>query len=271
MRLPVHLAASEQPADWSSICLLAAAHSALRSRAPQIIRQMLRVAAPITMQTSASGGLLTPGSSENANTPGQSPKAGQAAQGCPAGAGDSRSQAKYAVCHQTPSPLPLTALNQTRLCAGCHLSKDRGMGCPAWPREVWMQNPMSQTCLCCIKGASTLMGLPLSMVPLAARNVTPPVSLCSPSSTSQLSILVGAHTNHSSLHACRLPLASMGAGCMGSPRAGGSPSSRTASLRQSLDGPVPLQSRLSRSSTLRGNDGSQTARESVARQVCAVL
>lgn len=111
-----------------------------------------------TPLNSAAGGLVTPVSSENANTPGQSPKAGQArgsatAQGSPAGAGDSR-----------------------------------------------------------------------------------------------------------------LSMAGMGAGRMGSPHAGSSPTSRTASLRQSLDGSVPLQSRLSRSSTLGGNDGSQTARESAARQ-----
>ena len=66
-------------------------------------------------------------------------------------------------------------------------------------------------------------------------------------------------------------MARVGAGCTSSPSAGSSPTSRTASLRQSLDGSVPLQSRLSRSSTLGGSDGSQTARESVARQVCAVL
>lgn len=101
-------------------------------------------------------------------------------------------------------------------------------------------------------------------------SITPRVSSSIPSSTCQLSDPFGAHTHHLCVHVCRLSMAGMGAGRMGSPHAGSSPTSRTASLRQSLDGSVPLQSRLSRSSTLGGNDGSQTARESAARQVCAV-
>eukprot|EP00891_Asterochloris_glomerata_P000633 jgi/Astpho2/633/Aster-04475 len=44
------------------------------------------------------------------------------------------------------------------------------------------------------------------------------------------------------------------------------PRSKLVNTPLSLDGSVPLQSRLSRSSTLGGNDGSQTARESAARQ-----
>ena len=113
---------------------------------------------------------MTPGSSENASTPGQSSKAGQAARGSPAEAGDSRSRAGFAICLLPVAPD-----------CKCILKCRRPVPIDGGSLHVGEAAHEHGACGC-------------KLVRLACHHSsTLPVNPSNPSSTSQLSTQSGAH------------------------------------------------------------------------------